>query len=102
MPKIGNINNDSDNDASIVITDKVNADDFVEIKDIKTEIPSTSVDTDFLMDWSDTGNERNAEEIPFHYDPMDYSIDANEKKEELEFLFQFLLVESTKYEVISL
>ena len=40
-----NINIDSDSDASIVITDEVNADDVAEIKDIKTEIPTTSMDT---------------------------------------------------------
>ena len=53
-----NINIDSDRDASIVIIDEVNADDVVEIKDIKTEIPSTSMDTDFLMGRSDTGNKK--------------------------------------------
>ena len=40
-----NINIDSDSDASIVIIDEVNADNVAEIKDIKTEIPSTSMDT---------------------------------------------------------
>ena len=34
------------------------------------------------MDRSDTRNERNAEEIPLHYDPMDYSIDTNKQNEE--------------------
>ena len=72
-----NINTDCDNDASIVIIDEVNADDLGEIKDIKTEIPGTSMEIDFLMDRSGTGNEQNAEEILLHYEPMDYSIDAN-------------------------
>ena len=111
-----NINIDSDRDASIDIIDKVNADDVVEIKDIKTEIPSTSMDTDFLMGRSDTGNKQNAEEIPLYYEPTDYSTDVNEQNEEenplqsttfgpavldgfdyvnppAEFIFQFLLVE---------
>ena len=61
------INVDSDSDASIVIID---------------EIPSTIMDTDILIDRSATGNERNAEEIPLHYELMDYFIDANEQKEE--------------------
>ena len=119
-----NINTDSDSDASIVIIDEVNADDVGEIKDIKIEIPSTRMETDFLTDQSDTGNERNAEENPFHYEPMDYSIDANEQNEEenplqsatsdpvvpdgfdyvnppAELIFQFLLAEPTKYEVMT-
>ena len=114
------INTDSDSHASIVIIDEVKADDVAEVKDIKTEIPSTNVDTDFLMYRPDTGNGRNAEEIPLHYEPMDYSIDANEQNEEenplqsatsdpavpdvnppAEFIFQFLLVEPTKYEVMT-
>ena len=74
-----NINIDSDSDASIVIIDEVNVDDVGEIKDIKTDIPGTSMETDFLMDQSDTGNERNAEEIPPHYEPMGYSIDENKQ-----------------------
>ena len=77
-----NINIDSDSDASIVITDEVNDDDVGKIKDIKTEIARTSMETDFLMDRSDTGNERNAEETPLHYEPMDYSIDTNKQNEE--------------------
>ena len=36
------------------------------------------METDVFMDQSDTGNERNAEKVPLHYEPMDYSIDANE------------------------
>ena len=72
-----NINTDSDSDASIVINDEVNTDDVGEIKDIKNEIPRTSMETDFPMDRSDTGNKQNAEEVPLHYEPMDYSIDAN-------------------------
>ena len=52
-----NINTDSDSHGSIVILDEVNADDVGEIKDIKTEIPRTSMKTNFLMDQSDTGNE---------------------------------------------
>ena len=77
-----NINIDSASDASIVIIDEVNAADVGEIMDIKTEISRTSMETDFLMDLSDTGNERNAEEIPLHYEPMDYSTDANKQNEE--------------------
>ena len=119
-----NINIDSDSDASIVIIDEVNADDVGEIKDIKTEIPRTSMETDFLMDRSDTGNERNAVEIPLHYEPMDYSIDENKQKKEenplqsatsdptvsdgfdyvnppAQLIFQILLVEQTKYEVMN-
>ena len=74
-----NINTDSDSDASIVIIDEVNADAAVEIRDIKAEIPSTSMERDFLMHRSDNGNEQNAEEIPLHYQHMGYSIDANEQ-----------------------
>ena len=44
------INTYSDSDASIVITDELNEDDDVETKGIKTEIPSTNMDTDFFMD----------------------------------------------------
>ena len=55
----------------------MNAGDVREIK-----IPGTSMEKDFLMDRSDTGNERNAVEIPLHYEPMDYSIDENKQKEE--------------------
>ena len=77
-----NINTDSDSDASIVIINDLNADDVGDIKDIKTEIPRTRMETDFLTDQSDTGNERNAEEILLHYGPMDYSIDANKQNEE--------------------
>ena len=77
-----NINTDSDSDASIVIIDEVNADDVGEIKDIKIEIRRTSMETDFLMDRSDTGNERNTEEIPLHYEPIHYSINANKQNEE--------------------
>ena len=114
-----NINIGSDSDASIVIIDDVG-----EIKDIKTDIPGTSMETDFLMDRSDTGNERNAVEIPLHYEPMDYSIDENKQKEEenplqsatsdpavsdgfdcvnppAQLIFQILLVEQTKYEVMT-
>ena len=76
-----NINIDSDSDASIVIIDEVNADDVGEIKDIKIEIRRTSMEIDFLMDRSDTGDERNAEEIPLHYEPIDYSINANKQNE---------------------
>ena len=47
-----NINTDSDSHGSIVIIDEVNADDVGEIKDIKTEIPRTSMKTNFLMDQS--------------------------------------------------
>ena len=73
--------------------------------------------TDFLMDRSDTGNERNAEEIPLHYKPMDYSIDENKQNQEenplrsatvcynvdppAELMFHILLVEPTKYEVMT-
>ena len=60
------INIDSDSDASIVIIDEVNADDAGETNDIETEVPRTSIDTYFLMDWSDTGNEQNTEEIPLY------------------------------------
>ena len=60
----------------------MNADNVVEIKDVKTEIPSASMDTDFLMDRSDTGNEQNSGAFPLHNEPMDYSIDANEQNEE--------------------
>ena len=74
-----NINIDSDSDASIVTIGEVNADDVGEIKDIKSDIPGTSLETNFLMDRSDTGNERNAEEIPLHYKPMDYSINENKQ-----------------------
>ena len=77
-----NINTDSDSDASIVINGEVNTDNVGEIKDTKNEIPRTSMETDFLVDRSDTGNERNVEEIPLHYEPMDYSIDANEQNKE--------------------
>ena len=77
-----NINTDRDSDASIVLIDEVNADDVGEIKDIKTEIPRTSMETDFLTDRSDTGNEQTAEELPLHYEHMDYSIDANKQNEE--------------------
>ena len=102
----------------------MNADDVREIKNIKTDIPGTSMETDFLMDRSDTGNERNAVEIPLHYEPMDYSIDENKQKEEenplqsatsdpavsdgfdcvnppAQLIFQILLVEQTKYEVMT-
>ena len=119
-----NINTDRDSDASIVLIDEVNADDVGEIKDIKTEIPRTSMETDFLTDRSDTGNERTAEELPLHYEHMDYSIDANKQNEEenplqsatsdpavpggfdyvnppAKLIFQFLLVEPTKYEVMT-
>ena len=119
-----NINTNSDSDASIVITDDVNADDVGEIKDIKTEIPRTSMEMDFLMDRSDTGNEQNAEEIPLHYELMDYSIDANEQNDEenplqsgtsnpavpdefdyvsppAEIIFQYLLLEPIKYEAMN-
>ena len=74
-----NINTDSDSDASIVIIDEVNAAAAVEIRDIKVEIPSTSMDRDFLMHCSDNGNEQNAQEIPLDYQQMSYSIDANEQ-----------------------
>ena len=56
-----NTNIDSDSDASIVIIDEVNVDDVEEIKDIKTDIHGASMEIDFFMDRSDTGNERNAE-----------------------------------------
>ena len=115
-----NTNIDSDSDASIVIIDDVG-----EIKDIKTDIPGTSMETDFLMDQSDTGNGRNAEEISLHYEPMDYSIDENKQNEEknplqsatsdpavphgfdyvsppAEIILQILFVEPTKYEVMTL
>ena len=82
------------------------------------------MDTDFLLERSDTGNERNAEEIPLHYEPIDYSFDANEQNEEenplqsatsdpavpdgfdyinppAEYIFQFLLVEPIKYKVMT-
>ena len=72
------INTDSDSDASIVIIDEVNADDAGETNDIETEILRTSIDTDFLMDWSDTGNEQNTEEIPLYYEPMNSSIGKSE------------------------
>ena len=95
----------------------------VDIKEIKTEIPSTSIDTDFLMDQLDNGYEQNEEETLLHYGPIDYSVDDNEQNEEknwlqsatsnpiepdgfdyvnpfAEFLFQFLLVEVAKYEVM--
>ena len=114
------INIDSGSDASIVIIDKVNPDDVGKIKDIKIEIPMTSMKTDFLMDWSNTGNERHAEETPLYYEPMDYSIDANKQNEEenpsqfatsdpavpdgfdyinppAELTFQILLAQPTKY-----
>ena len=113
------INIDSGSDASIIIIDKVNPDDVGKIKDIKIEIPMTSMKTDFLMDWSNTGNERHAEEIPLYYEPMDYSIDANKQNEEdpsqfatsdpavpdgfdyinppAELTFQILLAQPTKY-----
>ena len=74
-----NINIDSDSNASIVIIDEVNTDYVQEIKEIKTDIPGTSMEKEFLMNWSDTGNEWNAEEIPLHYEPMDYSIDENKQ-----------------------
>ena len=45
-----NINIDSDSDASVVIIDEINSDDVWQIKDIKIEIPGTSMETDFLMD----------------------------------------------------
>ena len=73
------MNTDSDSDASIVIIDEVNADADVEIRDIKAEIPSNSMDRDFLMHRSDNGNEQNAQEIPLHCQHMGYSIDANEQ-----------------------
>ena len=60
------INIDSDSDAPIVIIDEVNADDAGETNDIETEVPRTSIDTYYLMDWSDTGNEQNTEEIPLY------------------------------------
>ena len=60
------INIDSDSDAPIVIIDEVNADDAGETNDIETEVPRTSIDTYFLMDWSDTSNEQNTEEIPLY------------------------------------
>ena len=82
------------------------------------------MDTDFFMEWSDTGNEENAEEIPLHYEPMDYSTDANEQNKEknplqpamsdpavpdefdyvnppAELIFQVLLIELTKYEIMA-
>ena len=99
----------------------MNANDVVKIRIITAEIPCTSTDTDFIMDRSDTGHEQNAEEIPLHYEPMDYSIDGNEQNKEenplqsatydpavpdgfhyvippAEFVLQFLLVEPTKYD----
>ena len=53
-----------------------------EIKDIKIEISRTSMEADFLMNQSDTVSERNTEEIPVHYEPMGYYIDANKQNEE--------------------
>ena len=102
----------------------MNADDVGKIKDIKTDIPGTSMETDFLMDRSDTGNERNAEKIPLYYEPMVYSIDENKQNEEenplqsatsdpaipdgfdyvnppAKLIFQILLVEPTKYEAMT-
>ena len=57
--------------------DEVNAYNAVKIKDIKTEVPSTSMGTDCLVYRSDTCSEQNAEEIP-----VKYSIDANDPNEE--------------------
>ena len=77
------------------------------------------METNFLMDQSDTINVRNAEEILVHYESMGYSIDSNKQNEEetslesatsnpvvpdsfdyvnppTEFIFQILLVEPTK------
>ena len=110
------------NDAFIII-DEVNTVDVVDIKDIKIEITSTSMVTDFLMDQLDNGNEQNKEETLFHYEPIDYSVDGNEQNKEnqlqsatsnptvpnefdhvnplADILFQFLLVVPTKYEVMN-
>ena len=57
--------------------DEVNAYNAVKIKDIKTEVPSTSMGTDCVVYRSDTGSEQNAEEIP-----VKCSIDANDQNEE--------------------
>ena len=114
-----NINIGSDSDASIVIIDDVG-----EIKDIKIDIPGTSMETDFIMDQSYTGNGRNAEEISLHYESMDYSVNENKQNEEknplqsatsdpavpdgldyvsppAELILQILFVEPTKYEVMT-
>ena len=40
------------------------------------------MEADFLMNQSDTVSERNTEEIPVHYEPMGYYIDANKQNEE--------------------
>ena len=85
-----NINIVSDSDASIVIIDEVDADDVGGIMDIKTEITGASMETDFLMDQSDAGNDRNAEEIPLHYEHMDYSIDADKQKTKKKIHFSLL------------
>ena len=118
------IDTDSDIDASIVIIDEVNSDDIVQIKDTKTEIPSTSLDTDFLMDQPNNGNKKNAEEIQLHSEPMNYSDDCNEQNEQenqlqsaltdqavpdrfdcvsppTEFLFQYLIVEPPQNEFMN-
>lgn len=57
--------------------DEANAYNAVKIKDIKTEVPSTSTGTDCVVYRSDTGSEQNAEEIP-----VKCSIDANDQNEE--------------------
>ena len=57
--------------------DEVNAYNAVKIKDIKTEVPSTSMGTDCVVYRSDTGSEQNAEEIP-----VKCSIDASDQNEE--------------------
>ena len=70
----------------------LSSDDVGKIKDIKTDIPGTSIEADFLMDRSDTGNERNAEEIPLYYEPMDYSIDEiNKAKKKTHFSLLHLI-----------
>ena len=61
---------DSYSDAPIAIIDEVNTGDVVKIKDIETETPSSSLDTDFLMDQPDNGNKQNEEEILLHYEPL--------------------------------
>ena len=53
-----NINIGSDSDAFIIIGE-VNTENVVDIKDFKSEITSTSMDTDFLMDQLGNGNEQN-------------------------------------------
>ena len=47
-----------------------------------SKISSTSKDIDFRMYQPDYGNAQNAGETPLHYEPIDYSVDGNERNKE--------------------